>query len=481
MLGGEDRLKDRIKSPSGLANQHHDHDIPLAMIVMLIKAALLAAATIHHRTIDLHAHTAPLSPAEKTPNMDPGNIICAGLSCLDLQLVGCTQSGSDEAIERYDEAVHCAGGSASMSGTTLALLLRSTDDQGQYAAEKVHILTKIGPDFAGNTLLEFYQRAGASTDLVLTDSAARTSMAILPVYKSGKRGCFVNLACNDGFTADELLMQVDHASETIGRNTRAFLFGYPHLMPKIQGGELMSMLRNVRRRLCPESGCVLVGVDLNGVDGSDPLAAREVLIPALSEIDVLHLNEDEAMVLCSADCKFNGGDVTPNDVRPELLSQISSFHKLGCAVVLLSLGSKGAFVSVTKDSQRLKQLSSTFSESFPMAMSGWKPGSQVRIPAFQISHGEVNANGAGDALFSGFCLAASSWGRAIEERLSRGLGEEWRVTPQVAGTFASLVAWQRCDVKTRDGSGMKRAVELMKLIRDGCLPDTLEDIDTPNK
>ena len=52
------------------------------------------------------------------------SIICAGLSCLDLQLVGCTQSGSEEAIVRYDEAVHCAGGSASMTGTTLALLLR---------------------------------------------------------------------------------------------------------------------------------------------------------------------------------------------------------------------------------------------------------------------------------------------------------------------------------------------------------------------
>ena len=72
-------------------------------------------------------------------------------------------------------------------------------------------------------------------------------------------------------------------------------------------------------------------------------------------------------------------------------------------------------------------------------------------------------------LVSGFCLAASSWGYAIEERLSGGLGEEWRVTPRVAGTFASLVAWQRCYVKTRDGSGMKRAVELIKLIRDGCL------------
>ncbi|KAL3763988.1 hypothetical protein ACHAW5_007607 [Stephanodiscus triporus] len=407
------------------------------------------------------------------PNTDPGNIICAGLSCLDLQLVGCTQSGSDEAIERYDEAVHCAGGSASMSGTTLALLLRSSDDKEKHA-ENVHILTKIGPDFAGNTLLEFYQRAGASTNLVLTDSAAHTSMAILPVYKNGKRGCFVNLACNDGFTSDELLKQVDHAAESIGSTTRAFLFGYPHLMPKMQGETLKSMLRDARQRLSSGGSCVLMGVDLNGVDGSDASAAREVLIPALSEIDVLHLNEDEAMVLSSSDNKVKSGDVTANDISPQLLSQISSFHELGCAVVLLSLGSKGSFVSVTADSQRLQQLSSTLSDSLSPAISQWTPGSQVRIPAFQISHGKVNANGAGDALFSGFCLAASSWGCALERRLSRV--EEWKVTPHVAGTFASLVAWQRCDAITRDGNGMRSAEELMELICDGYLPDALEEI-----
>ncbi|KAL3827139.1 hypothetical protein ACHAXA_002374 [Cyclostephanos tholiformis] len=444
------------------------------MGVMLVKAALIATVTIHHCATGLHLHTSSSSSAKPMPNIEPWNIICAGLSCLDLQLVGCTQSGADEAIERYDEAVHCAGGSASMSGTTLALLLRSSNDQEQQVADKVHIVTKIGPDFAGNTLVEFYQRAGASTNLVLTDSAARTSMAILPVYKNGKRGCFVNLACNDGFTADELLRQIDHASESIRRTTRAFLFGYPHLMPQMQGVELKSMLRTVRQRLSSEGGCVLVGVDINGVDGSNPSRAREVLIPALGEIDVLHLNEDEAVALCSSDYTLESADVIGNDLSPQLLSQISSFHELGCAVVLLSLGSKGAFVSVTKDSQRLQRLSSALSETCPVAMSGWKPGSQVRIPAFQISHGEVNANGAGDALFSGFCLAASSWGHTIKRQLCRD--EAWRVTPQVAGTFASLVAWQRCDVRTRDGDGMRSAVELMELIYDGNLPDSLEDI-----
>lgn len=395
--------------------------------------------------------------------MVSGNIICAGLSCLDLQLVGCTQSGSDEAIERYDEAVHCAGGSASMTGTTLALLLKPSDDQQQHE-EEVHILTKIGPDFAGSTLMEFYQRAGASTRLVLTDDTARTSMAVLPVFKDGKRGCFVNLACNDGFTANELLKQVDHGIESISSPTRSFLFGYPHLMPGMQGGSLCSMLQNARQKLSTGGNSVLIGVDLNGVDGSDPQAAREALIPALKEIDVLHLNEDEVRVLSSSELVSRNDDVPTNDVSSQMLSQVSRFHNHGTAVVLLSLGSKGAFVSVTPDSQRLQKLSSA-------VIGQWTPGAQVRIPAFQIAHGDVNANGAGDALFAGFCLAASSWGSVMESHFCAK--DDWVVTPEIAGTFASLVAWQRCDAKTRDGVGMRRAVNLMELIREGNLPDKL--------
>ena len=62
----------------------------------------------------------------------------------------------------------------------------------------------------------------------------------------------------------------------------------------------------------------------------------------------------------------------------------------------------------------------------------------MRIPAFKITHDEVNENGAGDAVFSGFCLAdTSSWGCNMESQLCKD--EEWKRSPQVAGTFASLV------------------------------------------
>ena len=437
------------------------------MLLASIAKSITAAAALVTTSSSLHSHNARRSNTNNMSSSGGGSIICAGLSCLDLQLVGCTQSGSDEAIERYDEAIHCAGGSASMTATTLALLMK---EQQQ---EEVHVITKIGPDFAGNTMLEFYRRAGASTRLVLSDELARTSMAVLPIFQTGKRACFVNLACNDGFTSDEMLRQVDQYfvidSSSGPPPPRAFLFGYPHLMPNMQGAALKSMLKNVRDKLSSggnkqvsDGNKVLIAVDLNGVDGSDSTVAKAALIPALSEIDVLHLNEDEAMVLSSSSsATTNDGDDGSNSlISSALLSQISTFHEHGCAVVLLSLGSKGAFVSVTPDSKRLQKLSSS---EHNMSMSQWHAGTQVHVPAFKIEHGNVNTNGAGDALFAGFSLAASSW------------GSKSKVCPFNAGTFASLVAWQRCDAKTRDGEGMRSAEALMDMINNQKLPAMIED------
>ena len=397
-----------------------------------------------------------LAATSAMSNNNGGSIICAGLSCLDLQLIGCTKGGSEEAIEKYDEAIHCAGGSASMTGTTLALLLKSNEEE----KEQVHILTKIGPDFAGETLMEFYRRAGASTQLVLKDEASRTSMAVLPVFKNGKRGCFVNLACNDGFEVDELLERLD--DPTI-QPSRAFLFGYPHLLPKMQGVALRKMLAAARQKLSMNGErSVIIGVDLNGVDGSDREAAKSALIPALGEIDVLHLNEDEAAILSFAS---NDDDISPEyGISNNVLHRIDSFHDHGCAAVLLSLGSKGAFVSITPHSERLQKLASV--DQLSAVMKDWTAGTKTCVPAFEISHGEVNANGAGDALFSGFCLAASSWGASGER-------EKFNVSPDVAGKFASLVAWQRCDARTRDGSGMKSASALMDMIQNDDLPEAL--------
>lgn len=379
-------------------------------------------------------------------------IICAGLSCLDLQLLGCTKSGTgEESIEKYDRTVYCAGGSASMTATTLGLLLRADQrakaagdgevgggkNEAADAETEVHVLTKLGSDLDGERMLGFYASAGARPGLTLSDPAARTSMAVLPVFTDGRRGCFVNLACNDSFHPDELLDRLA-TLPVDGTRTRAFLFGYPHLMPKMQGEELKRMLASTRAKLAGAGGekQPLIGVDLNGVTPSNHNPS--LLTPALSEIDVLHLNEEEAAIICGSE------------------DNTAALHEGGCAVVLLSLGSRGARISVTPDADRLSKA--------PGRLSSWEAGSVVRVPAYSIEGGDVNANGAGDALFAAFCLAAT-WPRSGDVA----------VGPREAGIFASLAARQRCDVRTRDGEGatMEGAEGLMARVKIGDLPKVI--------
>ncbi|CAB9497496.1 pfkB family carbohydrate kinase [Seminavis robusta] len=351
-------------------------------------------------------------------------IICAGLSCLDLQLIGCTKSGQAEAIEQYEKAVHCAGGSASMAATTLALLC---DDD-------IHVLTKLGKDLNGQVMLDFYRQAGAKTDLCIQDEMVSTAMAVLPIFKEGGRACFFNLAANNGFTTEELLGQLNKLSAA-----KAFLFGYPHLLPKMQGEPLKSMLESIRTKFGHD---ILIGVDLNGVSADNH--RPELLAPAMDQIDVLHLNEEEAEILAGVqkDDLFSGD---------ETLQQVTAaLHQQGCAVVLLSLGSKGSYISVTPDSSRLSQCP-------PIVRDNWKAQSAVRVPAFAVAENNVNANGAGDALFSGFCYAAATMEGATLEQ---------------AGTFASLVARQRCDVQTRD-KPEHDATKIAELVRTGNLPSVL--------
>jgi sugar/nucleoside kinase (ribokinase family) len=366
---------------------------------------------------------------------------------LDLQLIGCTKSGQEEAIEQYERAVYCAGGSACMTATTLALLDTNNNNTNS-KTRSIHLLTKLGKDRNGEILMDFMTKAGANTELTFMDESVATAMSILPIFKTGGRGCFFNLASNNSFTKEEVLARLHTLDEGRRRCVDAFLFGYPHLMPKLQGDNLRIMLESVKETLGNNNNSdnkddVLIGVDLNGVSADNH--TESLLGPALPHVDVLHLNEEEAEIL-SGEPKAEFMKSTD-----ELKAVTNGLHKDGCAVVILSLGSKGAFVSVTPDADRLAKS--------PKMISHWKAGSSVHVPAFAID-GEINANGAGDALFSGFCWAA---GNNSNEHL---------LTLEQAGNFASLVARQRCDVKTRDDPAQD-AEALLEMVRKGALPPAI--------
>ena len=105
------------------------------------------------------------------------------------------------------------------------------------------------------------------------------------------------------------------------------------------------MLQSIRTKF--GSDTILIGVDLNGVSNDNH--RPDLLQPAMCQIDVLHLNEEEAEILAG---------VQKNDLFHEsgktLQIVTEALHQQGCAVVVLSLGSKGSYISVTSDSDRVK-------------------------------------------------------------------------------------------------------------------------------
>ncbi len=94
------------------------------------------------------------------------------------------------------------------------------------------------------------QRKGVNCKHVIRDGALQTAIAVLPVYGDGKRNCFANLGANLEFSltdARDALHSIKQ--ERRGDHLAAVHLGYPHLLPKLQGVELSTLLDYVRRAL----------------------------------------------------------------------------------------------------------------------------------------------------------------------------------------------------------------------------------------
>ena len=61
----------------------------------------------------------------------------------------------------------------------------------------VAVLTQAGQDVHGAELLRQFAAAGVDTAMVMQDEGVSTSLAVLPVFEAGGRGCWVDLSAND--------------------------------------------------------------------------------------------------------------------------------------------------------------------------------------------------------------------------------------------------------------------------------------------
>jgi sugar/nucleoside kinase (ribokinase family) len=324
-----------------------------------------------------------------------------------MQLLGAEQPTSREAIARFGKVEAKAGGSASNTGSSLAA-----------AGVSVSVVAKIGNDLHGDEMMRQWQAAGMHTELVSRDEGLSTSTAVLPVYTDGGRGCWIDLSANDALNADAVLAALAPSRPTASSPDEhqpeqapaappvaAVHIGYPHLLQSLRGAVLSSLFDALSRQL----DGVLLSVDVNGVS---PDSEEDVLGPAMWGIDLLHANMEEARIIAfaggsdaeddeAAPTSSQSGDAEAaeepsslEDDLPELRRIADQMHRRGVAVLGVTLGSRGAFVSAHPDQARLRRV-----PQLDRATAGWC-GADLLLPSPPV-RGSVNANGAGDAFTAG--------------------------------------------------------------------------------
>ena len=369
-------------------------------------------------------------------------IICAGLACVDMQLNHATGGDGGENIETFEGEKSIGGGSVSMACKTLARLCHGApldeDTFMQVTPPAVHSvvpLCKVGNDNSGDKLIALLENCGQACRNVETryikasrsrDPSARTALAVLPIYQDGRRGCFFDAASNTTFSARELVEMMGNLStgsfgpsldtsnmsaddidnyhadlEQMTPIYGACLFGYPHLLPKMQGEALAQILLEARSIMI-EGGVVVV--DLNGVPEATfsthegfrsvgDLKTDPVLGAALDHIDILHMNEDELCLLTG--CEIRGNSEREDDFA--IANAVNLFLLCGVAIVVVTRGSRGSYVACN-DPERFRR-----SSKLP---SSWVDCS-AKVGCVQLPDGTViNSNGAGDAFTAGFLVAA---------------------------------------------------------------------------
>ena len=346
-------------------------------------------------------------------------VVCAGLACVDMQLNEATGGDGGEAIETFQGEKSIGGGSVSMACKTLARLTHGEPLDAEYmqvtppAVSSVIPLCKIGKDNTGDKLVTLLEDCGSACRNVSTkfmkserdrDADARTALAVLPIYQDGRRGCFFDAASNDTFSPDQLVgMLTDAASGPDAGPIGAFLFGYPHLLPMMQGDALAQIFSKART-LMDDGG--VTALDLNGVPETDyslrttprsvsDLQADPVLGPALPYVDILHMNEDELVNLTG--CQIEGTDASQLEDEFNIASAVSLFLMCGVAVVAVTRGKRGCFIGCN-DMERFEK-----SKALP---SSWVDCT-TKLEALELPVGtRINTNGAGDSFTSGLLIAA---------------------------------------------------------------------------
>ena len=235
-------------------------------------------------------------------------------------------------------------------------------------------LCMVGNDDTGTKLLSLLENCGSASRNVDTrvirghrakNPSSRTALAVLPIYQDGRRGCFFDAASNDKFTTDQLLEMVQELSpnfkskgvvDTTGMSVPLYggiLFGYPHLLPHMQGHSLSRFFQQTRKVMVDRG---IIALDLNGVPKPESpivmagalrslndLRNDKVIGPALEHVDILHMNEDELVLLTG--CRILDMNDSQQEDEISIAKAVELFLQCGVGVVAVTRGGKGSYVA----------------------------------------------------------------------------------------------------------------------------------------
>lgn len=276
-------------------------------------------------------------------------IMIAGAGILDVLVRPVERDVFEKGSVPVETIQISTGGDALNEATVLARLLEEEN--------QVELVTVLGKDRAGGTILDHCRKEGIGTELVIEEASLETGVNIVMVEKNGSRSFFTNPR------SSLRKLALTHFPERFPEETGIFCLASIFVSPKLGGSELAEIFERAKM----QGSCVCA--DMTKCKNGETV---EDIREALACLDYLFVNEEEAAMVT--------GKKQPDDMAEEFLS-------CGVKTVLIKCGARGCYV---KGEEAEGQ--------FPAV-----PGTRC-----------LDTTGAGDSFAAGF-LCALSEGRSLKE------------------------------------------------------------------